>query len=371
MNRITYSQERILEAIGCETPDRVPVALRLDYCAARWAGIDTQSFTLDPEKASRAIEWAFDRTGGWDAVDSTWTQGTRFDRLETWRMPMPGIALPPDKLPESDTTPTMTAEDYDTAIEYGMYGLFDVIHRRLGKRYDAKMEEERVYKGFAPIYRYWVEKKGAVPFRGGMTRLPIFQFGYSRGWLGFINDLLRQPEKVKAACDATLNDMVHMGEYQSRLVGCNIVFVPAGHASPSFMSRKMYDQYFFPYFRETCKRLVEDGFTPRLHLNLDWTPYLEHLLELPKKSCIAELESNTDLKKAKQILGGHMCICGGVPPHLLTRGTPRLVQEYCQKLIDELGPDGYILMNDDIVPIDTPYENVKAIVDTAKKTLET
>lgn len=281
---------------------------------------------------------------------------------------MPGIAIPPDKMPEADTEPAMIAVDYDAAVERGMYGLFNVIRRRFGEKYDAKMEEERVYKSFAPLYRYWTEQKGAVPFRGGMTRLPIFQFGYSRGWFGFIKDLLRQPETVKAACDATFNDTVNMGEYQSRLVGCNIVFVPAGHASPAFMSREMYDRYFFPYFREACKRLVKDGFTPRLHLNLDWTPYLEQLLELPKKSCIAELESTTDLKKAKQILGGHMCICGGVPPHLLTRGTPRLVQEYCRKLISELGPDGYILMNDDVLPIDTEFENVKAIAEAAKIT---
>jgi uroporphyrinogen-III decarboxylase len=366
MSKTVSSKERVQNAINCETSDRVPVALRLDYCAARWSDISFQRFTLDPQKASEAIEWAFDRMGGWDAVDSTWTQGIRFTKLETWKMQIPGIALPPDRLPKIDDEPTMTAEDYDVAIMQGLYGLYTVIRQRFGGQYSAKMEED-IYKSFAPIHNYWEEQKGAVPFRGGMTRLPIFQFGYSRGWAGFIKDILKQPEKVKEACDSTFMDTVMMGENQSRAVGSKIIFVPVGHASPNYMSRGMYDQYFFPYFKEACKKLVNDGFTPRLHLNLDWTPNLEHLLELPKRSCIAELESVTDMRKAKEVLGGHMCICGGVPPHLLTRGTPEKIEAYCKKLINELGPDGYILMNDDIVPTKAKYENVKAVVDTAKQ----
>jgi uroporphyrinogen-III decarboxylase len=368
MSEKMFSKERIRKAIRCESPDRVPVALRLDYCAARWAKIDNRSFTLDPHKASEAIEWVFDRMGGWDAVDSTWTQGLRFTNLETWKMQIPGIAIPPDRRSMIDDEPAMIAEDYDVAINHDMYELSAVIRGRFGEKYEADMEED-IYRRFAPIHRYWEEEKGAVPFRGGMTRLPIFQFGYSRGWPGFIKDILKQPEKVEEACDATFMDTVKMGENQSRAVGCNIIFFPVGHASPIYMSRQMYDRYFFPYFKKGCIKLVKDGFTPRIHLNLNWTPYLEHLLELPKRSCIAELESVTDLKKAKEILGGHMCICGGVPPHLLTRGTPHKVEEYCKKLIDEMGPDGYILMNDDIVPTNAEYGNVKAIVNTAKKYL--
>lgn len=367
MSRTTLSNERVQKAIGCETPDRVPVALRLDYCAARWAGISLQSFTFDPNKASQAIEWVFDRMGGWDAVDSTWTQGVRFTNLEPWKIQAREIVRPPDRLPNIDIYPAMFKWDYDVAIKEGMYGLYNMIRRRSGEKYDAYLEEEKIYKSFAPIYRYWEKHKGAVPFRGGMTRLPIFQFGYSRGWSGFIEDILKQPEKVKEACDVTFMDTVKMGERQSRLVGCKIIFIPAGHASPAFMSREMYDKYFFPYLKEACVQMVKDGFTPRLHLNLDWTPYLEHLLELPKRRCIAEIESATNLTKTKEIVGGHMCICGGVPPHLLTRGTPQKVEEYCKRLIDELGPDGYILMNDDIVPTNAKYENVKAIVDTGRK----
>ena len=366
MSKTTSSKERVQKAIKCETPDRIPIALRIDYCAARWAGISFQSFTLDPSKASQAIEWVFDRMGGWDAVDSTWTQGVRLTKLETWKMRIPRFALPPDRLPNIDEYPGMITEDYDVAIKQGMYGLSTVIRGRFDEEYDPGLEES-IYKSFAPIYRYWEQSKGAVPFRGGMTRLPIFQFGYSRGWPGFIKDILKQPEKVKEACESTFMDTVRMGEIQSRLVGCKYIFVPAGHASPTYMSREMYDRYFFPYFREACKQLVKDGFTPRLHLNLNWTPYLEHLLELPKRSCIAEIESVTDLTKAKEVLGGHMCICGGVPPHLLTRGTPQKVKEHCEKLIDELGTDGYILMNDDIIPTNAKYENVKAMVDTAKR----
>ncbi len=38
----------------------------------------------------------------------------------------------------------------------------------------------------------------------------------------------------------------------------------------------------------------------------------------------------TDIRKAKEVLGDHMCIMGDVPPALLSSGTPEQVYEHCR-----------------------------------------
>ena len=119
--------------------------------------------------------------------------------------------------------------------------------------------------------------------------------------------------------------------------------------------------------KEAIAELVRNGFIPRLHCDGDWTPLLSYFLELPKRSCILELEPMTSMKKAKEILGGHMCLYGDVGPDLLALGTPDEVDEYCRKKIEEVGKDGFILANEDIMPINAKYENVKALVEAGKK----
>jgi uroporphyrinogen-III decarboxylase len=62
-----------------------------------------------------------------------------------------------------------------------------------------------------------------------------------------------------------------------------------------------------------------------------------------------------------------MCISGDVPASLLTLGNPDNVREYCQKLIDEIGKDGgFMLTTGCECPIDARFDNVRAMVDTAK-----
>ena len=70
---------------------------------------------------------------------------------------------------------------------------------------------------------------------------------------------------------------------------------------------------------------------------------------------------------AKEILDGHMCISGDVPAALLSLGTPDQVRDYCRTLIDKVGKGGgFFLTTGCECPIDAKFENVEAMIDTAK-----
>jgi len=130
---------------------------------------------------------------------------------------------------------------------------------------------------------------------------------------------------------------------------------------------KVFERFELPYLKMMVEALVAEGITPIMHFDQDWVLNLPHLKELPKGKCIAQFDSTTDIFKAKEILRDHICIMGDVPASLLVLGKPQEVEDYCKKLIDVVGEGGgFILGVGCSVPVDAKFDNLKAMVDTAK-----
>ena len=129
----------------------------------------------------------------------------------------------------------------------------------------------------------------------------------------------------------------------------------------------MWNRFVWPHFVELVHEVAESGLIAILHLDSDWTRELARFRELPRGSCIMALDGETDIFKAKEILGDHLCLMGDVPATMLWRGTPDEVHDYCTRLIRELGPEGFILQSGCDIPTNASLENVKAMVETVKK----
>jgi uroporphyrinogen-III decarboxylase len=57
---------------------------------------------------------------------------------------------------------------------------------------------------------------------------------------------------------------------------------------------------------------------------------------------------------------------GDVPAALFKLGTPDEVNTYCTKLINEIGPSGFILSSGCDIPMDAKPENVAAMIASVK-----
>ena len=76
----------------------------------------------------------------------------------------------------------------------------------------------------------------------------------------------------------------------------------------------------------------------------------------------------SDIFKAKEVLGSHVCIRGNVPGTLLCTGTPEEVKDYCKKLIDVAGKGGGFIMDAGTgVPDGAKIENVQAMAEVTKE----
>ena len=111
-----------------------------------------------------------------------------------------------------------------------------------------------------------------------------------------------------------------------------------------------------------------EGLYVNMHMDTDWSRTLPYYREFPKGKCMIELDSTTDIFKAKEVLNGHICIKGDVPAQLMKLGSPEDIAAYCRKLIDVVGKGGgFVLSTGCTCPVDAKYENVKAMLDTAKE----
>jgi len=82
---------------------------------------------------------------------------------------------------------------------------------------------------------------------------------------------------------------------------------------------------------------------------------------------ILSLDQCMNLAKAKERVSGRCGIGGNVDPiHVLLLGTPEDVRRETLKCLRQGGKQGYLLMAGCAVPPDTPIQNLKAMVQTAR-----
>lgn len=147
-------------------------------------------------------------------------------------------------------------------------------------------------------------------------------------------------------------------------IGIRRVFIGGARGAGAFISPQQFEWFYFPWLKKAVETFAANDIISLLHFDRNWTLNLPYFRELPKGKCILETDGTTDIFKAKQVLGGHMCLMGDVPATLFKLGTPQQVEAYCRRLIDVVGKGGgFILSSGCEVPHDAEFENIKAMID--------
>jgi len=375
------SYERLEAAWNLEETDRVPVAPINCYIIPYLARLSIREMFYEPEKLIKATEACLDILG--DFVDPNITT---FDHLSIigksgwdqatldWRIW--------DDFPPEGNIPSFyekcVLDDYDDAIERGFSTLLynmkekEVFDRNIEDMLYYEVEYKKVY---AQAWREFVNKHGIPLLMGGRVCHPLDLLQYYRSLSQLTEDLFEHPEKVKAMCDFLLEYELMRGMEDAMIMGAGevpgadtVFFVNGG---PPGMSKDIFDEFFWPYAKKAVDILVKRGFRVYCHWDNDLTHCLDTIKDitegLPKGKVLIDFEK-TDMKKAKEVLKGKVCIYGNVPSSLLVYGKPEDVDAYCKQLIEDCAEGGgYVLGTECEVPWDSKRENVKAIVDAAIK----
>jgi hypothetical protein len=393
---------RLIKAINCEIPDRVP--LLLPSFPLYYSGVTLYEAMHDNKKALAAYRKWFKDFPDSDTFSGGGTNSARGSEiLDSQSQRWPGHGLPKDaSLPNFVEGEYMKADEYDLLIKYpGDWCFRYYLPRQLGALkpfatfsplYDMMGMANRfvmpairpdVRAAFQAIIDYGKEaEEWNKPFRefmqegleagypsmmGGQAHAPFDILADTlRGTRGIVMDMYRQPEKVLEAIEVLTPMNIDIGVRQANMSRNPVVFFALHKGDDVFMSDAQFQKFYWPSLKKVVLGLIEEGIVPCLFAEGKYTNRLDLVTDLPKGKVYWHFDQ-TDMKKAKRLLGGKACIAGNIPSSLIITGTPQAMKAYCKELIEVCGKDGGFVLTSGAGGHKGNPENVRAIVEAVKE----
>jgi hypothetical protein len=187
-----------------------------------------------------------------------------------------------------------------------------------------------------------------------------------RGTRGIMLDLYQRPDKLLEACDRLVD--VVFASVMERTTPDSIpgVFMPLHKGLDSFMSLDQFNIFYWPSLKKLVVKLIDEGFVPFLFTEGRYNTRLETIADLPPGKVVYHL-NNSDIFRAKEVLGPVGCIQGNVPVSMITASEPSEVTAYCRDLIEIVGAGGGYILDLGAGPASGRAENLHAMIRAAKE----
>ena len=398
-------EKRLRDAIELRVPDRVPFILATSYLPARWVDGLTSADSYHNHLAWRAAERQMvidldpdissPQAGGSGAALSLLGPnlfkfpGDGVGENSSHQL-IEGEPLKPDEYPVFLKDPTdFTLRYYLPRVWRNLEPLAKLppLNSLWGpSSVSTAFGDPEIFKAFEILYKAGQEQQkyfsvgfgltdeladmGYPPLAHGMAPAPFdIVSDYLRGMAGTMVDLYRHPDELMQACEMMLERSIQTGmrALQSRLGNPKRVMAALHRGSDGFLNLKHFETYYWDHLKQVILAVTDQDMVFIPFYEGNWEQRLEYMLDLPKGKTMARF-AFTDLKQAKEVLGGHTCIMGGVPHSLLQTGTTNDVDKFCKELIETVGKGGgFCLSTSTGITNDAKPENVRAMAEAVKK----
>jgi hypothetical protein len=400
-------ERRITDAINLEIPDRVPVGCELGFFVARYAGIPCSAAYYDWDAWMAAYRKALDEFQPDMAFVQPVESGKAMEYLDPTILRWPGYGVDPNHGMQSIEIEGLKDDEYDFFLtnpaDYLIRRHLPRVFRGLkvlsmlpelsdttgwlepyaGERIAMWVTDPEVGAAFEKLWEAGREIRkckarsaefdqlmmdyGLPQMYQGDIMPPFDVVSHSlRGMKGTMLDMFRQPAKLLEACDFLLEKALERPLPEPNESGHIRMFMTNTRGSDNFMSTQQFETFYWPTFKKLVMSLIERGATPCVFFEGNFDSRLEYLLDFPKGKMLVRLD-RTDIFKAKEILGGHLCIEGNVPSTLLQMGSVQEVKDHCKKLIDVVGKDGGFILGPRSSTDEVKPENLKAMIEFTKE----
>ena len=393
--------KRVEDALSLRIPDRIPLEIAFGYFPAKYVGgITCEAAYYDYDAWLSACKKTVIDFGADISSVQPFFPGRALELIDPKAFRWPGHGTSPFHCHQYAEGEFMLADEYPALLrDQGDFLLRQYLPRSLGvmepfaqfpslagptygylagviladafaspeissavARLQEAGREIRAWRPRMEAFDREIRELGFPPFFSGFALAPFDALSdHLRGMRGSMLDMYRQPDALLEACGAILKRTLdRVGAPVEGSV--NAVSIPLHRGSEGFMSIKQFEKFYWPGLKGLILGLIEKGQRPLVFFEGDYTSRLEYLLELPKGSIFAHMDT-TDIFRAKEVLGGHLCISGNVPCSLVTTGTPDSVKEYAKKMIDVCGKGGGFVMSTRSPVDDVNPECLKALID--------
>ena len=181
-------------------------------------------------------------------------------------------------------------------------------------------------------------------------------------------DFYERPDFVSAGMDLQAEAIIQRAE-KLLTTGIDVLYIGDPSSSASLISPRHFEKFCLPAYRKFCDHLKEKSLI-YIHICGNSDPILEMMADTGAH-VVEPLDplGGVSVADAKRRIGHKVALMGGVNTLTLSRGTPEEVRAEAIQKCREGGPYGYVLAAGDMVPPETPLENLRALVDVATKSL--
>ena len=335
------SYERTQAIAKGEQADRLPCNPNIANGTARVLGCKISEFATDPKAFAKAQMACVDRFG---------TDSVRvFTDLFTW--------------PEAMGAKIVQPED-DTAdlIEPAIHDVKDI----------GKLRPADPYKdGRLPVHleaMKWL-KEYSDGIMGGVGAGVTGPFTLAFSLIGF-DEMLRMcrkdPESVHKLCEVSLETCIAYADAAVE-IGCGPA-ISEPMSSCTVVSPKVFREFSLPYMKRLIEHLHEKNVMPVVHICGQTNKIWEDIANLGIGGW--SIDNVASIEECKSLVGDKCKIMGNVDPGAVVyAGTPLDVRigtlESLKAGWDN--PKGFMVMSGCSLPVETPFENIDAMMDTMRE----
>jgi uroporphyrinogen decarboxylase len=333
--------ERIIAALRGETPDKVPVMLHNFMMAAREYGVTMEQYRNSPKVIAETFI---------ASVEKYQYDGVLID-IDT--VTLAGAVGVPVDFPVNAPARTHTGN---------VKNLDDVNDLRSIKVENYKyiqiwLEAVRILKDYF---------NNEIYIRGNCDQAPFSLASMMRGAQNWMLDLVMGTDEqlkilLEYCTDASSQFIKLMAQ-----TGCDMVSNGDSPAGPEMISPEMYLKFAMPYEKKIVEVAHQAGVTYSLHICGNTNVILDHML-LTEADAF-DLDYKTDITKIFNTFHNSVTLIGNIDPSgVLALGTLDTVKKKTLELLSVYKNSNRFILNAGCaIPPDTPSENLKMMIDTAR-----
>lgn len=271
--------------------------------------------------------------------------------------------------------------DVDTATLAGAVGVpVDFPEDQPARAYRPALNHLERVKDLDPAdisnYRYvqrWIEAvrvlreyfRDEIHIRGNCDQAPFSLASMMRTPEQWMMDLMTDEGNAFALlehCTAATCQFIRL----MAQTGCHMVSNGDSPAGPEMISPQMYRKFALPYEKRVVEEAHRAGQPYTLHICGKTDAILKDMLKTGA-DCF-ELDYKTDIEQAFSLFKDSACLIGNIDPSgVLALGTVDDVKRQTQSLLDVVsGRPRFILNAGCAIPAETPSENLRAMIATAR-----
>lgn len=340
MSDCTTSLERVLAAVELSKRDRVPVIPQVTYATSQLLGLKFYEPMFDASLMAKALFEGYKRFG-YDGIYVGWESSFN---LMAEAMGCK-LRIVEDANPSIDERIVNSRKDVENIV----------------LPYPEKDGRLPIYLEAIDLLKLTVEER--VPLLSYVPG-PFTLSGVLYGVDSLMLDILRNPDFIHELNTFTTLASKRFAEAKINH-GVDVVVVADPTSSTSLISPDMFEEFSLPYLKEVILSINEVEAIPSIHICGKTDLILEKMADTKAK--IIEVDSMIDLNEAKKRVGDKTCLMGNVDTSTLLSGNPSDVEKEVKDCIYQVGEEGgFILSSGCEVPLNTPIENIKAMVHATK-----